>query len=61
MVSRADQLMKLMTLNAALGRWSVEPLFTDEVAGALSKQGLRHAVKLTEAELVRATRKLAEQ
>ena len=50
-----------MTLNQALARWGVDPLFKDEVVSALSKRGLHHAVKLTEAELMSASRKLAEQ
>ena len=60
-MSRQERLAQLANLNEALRRQGVEPLFTDEIVTGLSHRGLKAAVKLAEAELVSASRKLAEQ
>lgn len=58
---RRGQTEKLVTLNAALERWDIEPLYNTEVVPALSDEGLDEAVRQTEAELLRSVPKVTGQ
>lgn len=61
MSRREGHLGRLAALNADLDRLGVQRTFSDAALAAMSTRGLRAAVKLTEEDLLRASKKLAEQ
>jgi hypothetical protein len=60
-VTREERLAQLRNLNQALERRGVEPPFSEDVMAGMSNYALRHAVKIAQDELVRATKVLDEQ
>jgi hypothetical protein len=60
-VNRQELEAKLGALNANMERNGLKPLFTAEAAAAMSDEGVKKAVKLTEEDLLRSTGRIVEQ
>jgi hypothetical protein len=60
-MTRQEHLERLSALNEALCKRGVEPTFSDAALAAMSNRGLQVATKLTEEDLLRATKTLAEE